>query len=404
MFDTASSTEISSDELANLRRQTPGIQHVAHFNYAGAGLLSAPTLAAVRVQLQHEAELGPVEAGLAVQDQLSLLKPALAQLLGASAQDLALLNSGTQAWLQAFYAMPAWQKGDRILVSRQEWGSNVAAIQQKAKACGAQLEVMPCDAVGAVDIDQLRHMMDERVKLLCLTWLPANGGLINDAIGIGAIARHFDVPYMIDAGQALGQLPIDVQALQCDVLKASTRKHLRGGKGMAVLYLSPNFVKRFTPLWRDANRVQFDAELQASSQPQAGNFELGDFSSSALLGLLAACQQALQLDVARSWRRIQGLAIETRARLAALPDFLCQDLGNSKTGQSGLVSFTHKHLTPLQLQARLATQRIQIGANDERYTPLDMRARGLKHVARISLCYLHDSSDLDHLFETLAQV
>ena len=57
-------------------------------------------------------------------------------------------------------------------------------------------------------------MLDERVRLVSLTWLPANGGLINDAAAIGKVTRAAGIPYFVDAGQALGQIPVDVEDIE----------------------------------------------------------------------------------------------------------------------------------------------------------------------------------------------
>ncbi|RUP85664.1 aminotransferase class V-fold PLP-dependent enzyme, partial [Corynebacterium propinquum] len=159
-------------------------------------------------------------------------RQAAGQLLNAPASSIAFASSGSTAWSMAFQALGAWQPGDRILVGRQAWGGNLASMDLAVQA-GARVEVIPCDESGAVCPIALESMIDANVKLIDLTWLPANGGLINPAQAIGAVARRHGIPYLIDAGQAVGQLPVDVQALHCDVLKSAGRKHLRGPRGTA---------------------------------------------------------------------------------------------------------------------------------------------------------------------------
>src|SRR5690606_24346837 len=104
---------------------------------------------------------------------------------------------------------------------------------------------------GRASPEALLAMLDERVKLISLTWMPANGGLVNPAAEIGAIARRHGIPYIVDAAQALGQWPVDVRALGCDVLVAPVRKHLRGPRGLALAYVRAETVARLTPAFVD---------------------------------------------------------------------------------------------------------------------------------------------------------
>ncbi|MCZ0310163.1 aminotransferase class V-fold PLP-dependent enzyme, partial [Escherichia coli] len=68
---------------------------------------------------------------------------------------------------------------------------------------------------------------------------------------IGRVTRAAGIPYFIDAAQALGQLPVDVSAIGCDMLKGSGRKFLRGPRGAAILYLRKAFLETLEPAYLD---------------------------------------------------------------------------------------------------------------------------------------------------------
>src|SRR6185369_7841916 len=201
---------------------------------------------------------------------------------------------GSAAFGLAFAALPRLAAGDRILVGRQEWGGNLGTMIRAATKVGASVEAIACRDDGSVDPEALSRMIDDRVRLVALTWLPANGGLINDAAAIGRVTRRAGVPYFIDAGQAVGQVPVDVAALGCDILKGACRKYLRGPRGTALLYVRKEFLQHLEPVFLD---VQSAPWVDGGPVPRqdARVFETVETSVALQLGLGAALRQALAL-------------------------------------------------------------------------------------------------------------
>lgn len=348
-------------------------------NHAGASPMSAAALGALQQHLALEMRLGPMEAGDAVAPRLQRLREDAARLLNAGSDEVSFSSSGSAAFGAAWSAFTHKQPlraGDRILVGRQEWGGNLATYQRS----GASVEVLPCRPDGSVDVEAAAALIDERVRWISLTWLPANGGLINDAAALGRVARAAGVPYFIDAGQAVGQLPVDVQALGCDVLKSAGRKHLRGPRGTALLYVRKGFADRLESPWVDVSGAPFET----SEQPVALR-----------LALQVAIAEALEIGVDKIATHVQGLAVLLRARLGELPHVRVHDLGNGP--RSGLVSFTVEGEAAPATRARLARQGIHVGANGVPYTPLDMQARGLDGIVRASFSWLNSQADIERL-------
>jgi len=120
-----------------------------------------------------------------------------------------------------------------------------------ATRAGVVINVIPCRSDGSVDAEALTAMLDEHVRMISLTWLPANGGLINDAAAVGRVARSANIPYFVDAGHALGQISVDVVQIGCDVLKGAGRKHLRGPRGTAILFIRDSFRETLMPAFFD---------------------------------------------------------------------------------------------------------------------------------------------------------
>ncbi|QXI29815.1 aminotransferase class V-fold PLP-dependent enzyme [Pseudomonas vanderleydeniana] len=391
----------SDREIAGLRAATPGCSQVVHFNHAGASLPSQATLEAMARQLQREADIGQMEAGIEGARLEEEARQAAADLLHANPQNIAFASSGSAAWGQAFAALGPWRAGERILVGRHEWAGNLACMAEAVKA-GARLEVIPCDETGAVSVSSLEQMIDTHVRLIALTWLPANGGLINPAEAIGQVARRHGIAYFIDAGQALGQLPCDVQSLGCDVLKGAARKFLRGPRGTALLYVREGFLEQLAPRCLDVLSAPWDGQ-GFTLRNDARRFETSERSLVLIAGLANALKEANQLGIARIRGRIQELATKIRDDLRQIPGIELQDLGLPGQ-QSGLIAFTLEGWDAFALKQRLAESNINIGANGTAYTPLDMQARELPAVARIAVSYLNTDQEIGVLLQALAQL
>lgn len=387
-------------EIEQLRDATPGCQSgIAHFNHAGASLPSQATLDAIIQQLHREARYGPMEAGEQGAVLAEKARRAAGQLLNAPASSIAFASSGSTAWSMAFQALGPWQPGDRILVGRHEWGGNLASMELAVQA-GARVEVIPCDATGAVCPMALEAMLDANVKLIDLTWLPANGGLINPAQAIGAVARRHAIPYFIDAGQAVGQVPVDVQALQCDVLKSAGRKHLRGPRGTALLYIRAEFLQHLNPAQRDVFSAPWTAD-GFDLRHDARRFETSEVSFALLAGLGNALQEINRLGIERVWQSVSQTSSRIREALRQIPGISLHDLGATR---SGLIAFNLAGWDSFELKRRLGLKHINIGANSVAYTPLDMQARGLSSVARISVSPLNTDDDIERLITALVEL
>ena len=107
-----------------------------------------------------------------------------ARLLGCAPDEIALSGSNSGSWQTAIAAM-RFGPGDRILVGRSEWGGNYGALLRIARLAGATVEEIPVNEFGETCAERLQAMLDERVRLISLTWLPCNGGLINPAAQVG---------------------------------------------------------------------------------------------------------------------------------------------------------------------------------------------------------------------------
>ncbi len=393
-----STAALNPAALQALRAATPGTRTTVHFNHAGASLPSAATLDAVQAHLWREAEQGPMEAGVAARALTDKARSLAAQLLNAQPDEIALTGGNSPGWGAALAALGPWRDGDRILVGRHEWGGNLAAMRLATRGVNVSIETIPSDDSGCVDPAALQAMLDARVRLIALTWLPANGGLINPAAAIGRIARAAGVPYFVDAAQAVGQLPVDVAEVGCDILSGAGRKALRGPRGTGLLYVRRDFLPQLTPAFVDTYSAPLDADGQPRLRADAARFESAEASLALRCGLANALQEALDIGLDAIRARVDATAQALRAELTAIPGIEVLDQGRER---SGLVAFNLAGQDAPIVQRALAAQGIVIGSNGVPYTPLDMNARGLMQIARASVSYMTSDDEVDQLLQAL---
>lgn len=382
------------------RHETPGCAQVAHFNNAGAALMPEPVINAVIDHIKREAMIGGYEAADAASATIERVYDAAATLLHCTREEIAVVENATRAWDMAFYAIP-FQPGDRILTTMAEYASNYIALLQVAQATGATVEVVPNDDYGQLSIAALSDMMDERVRLVAVTHVPSNGGLVNPAAEIGKIVRAWNALYLLDACQSVGQMPVYVDEIGCDMLSVTGRKYLRGPRGTGLLYVRQACLEQLKPPLLDLHAAQWIARDRYSIRPDARRFETWETNVAAKLGLGVAINYALGWGLEAIQTRVTALATLLRLKLRTLSGVTVRDLGQV---QCGIVSFTMAGSEPSEIQQALATQQINVTTSGIGSTRLDMEARGLKVVVRASLHYYNTEEEIEQLVSALSRI
>ena len=190
-------------------------------------LMPQPVLSSVIDYLKLESSAGGYEAAELSGEKLASVYDSAATLINCRPDEIAIMENATRSWDMAFYSI-RFNPGDIILTAMAEYASNFIAYLQAARRTGAEIQVIENDEYGAISIEALKDSINDRVKLISLTHVPTNGGLVNPAEEVGEIAREAGILYLLDACQSVGQMPMDVQRIGCHMLSATGRKFLRG--------------------------------------------------------------------------------------------------------------------------------------------------------------------------------
>jgi cysteine desulfurase / selenocysteine lyase len=387
-------------DLERIRRDTPAAARRTYLHNAGAALMPVPVVEAQKRHLDLEAEIGGYAAAAAEAQRLDAVYGSVARLLNANPGEIALTENATVAWQMAFYAQ-RFEPGDRILTAEAEYAANYVAYLQVAKRTGVVIDVVPSDADGALDVAALERMIDSRAKLIAITWVPTNGGLVNPAAAVGKVAKAHGIPYLLDACQAVGQMPVDVAAIGCDMLAATGRKFLRGPRGTGFLYVRKALLERLEPPMIDHFAAPWVATDRYELRPDARRFESWENNYAARAGLGVAIDYALDLGLDQIEARCRLLANRLRQGLAEIPGVILRDLGRNP---SAIVSFTlGGHDAPSVVMAA-ARADITIGTSQPSSTRLDAEARSLPPVVRASPHYYNSEKEIDRLVKLVAEI
>ena len=304
------------------------------------------------------------------------------------------------AWRQAFYGLAQdMQRGDSIVTVIPEYASNFIAFLQAVNRRGVEIVVAPNDDSGQVDVEALEGLVDDRTKLIAMTHVPTSGGLVTPAEAVGRIARARGVPYLLDACQSVGQLPLDVEAIGCDFLSATGRKFLRGPRGTGFLYArksameasEPPMLDLLSATWVAADRYELDATARRYE-----NWE-GYVAGKVALGV--AVDYALSVGLEAIAERNRELAADLRARLSRIPGVTLRDAGED---QCAIVTFTHERFAADEVVARLGARDIVIGSSSPSSTRLDFESRGLPPLCRAAVHYLNTEEEVARLAAAVA--
>ncbi|MGZ4557181.1 MAG: aminotransferase class V-fold PLP-dependent enzyme [Mycobacteriaceae bacterium] len=378
-------------DVERARQDTPGCLTVAHLNNAGASLQPSAVTNAVIAHLQLESTMGGYEAAARAAANVENTYAAVAQLLSCATNEIALVENATRAWDMAFYSM-TFAPGDRILTTSAEYASNAIALLHVAQRTGAQVEVLDDDEHGQLDIADLARRLDDSVKLVAVTHVPTHGGLVNPAAEVGKLTKAAGVPFLLDACQSVGQLPINVAEIGCDLLSATGRKFLRGPRGTGFLYVATSLAEKLQPPFLDLHSATWTAPYRYTIAPGARRFETWEGNVAAKIGLGVAVDYALGVGLEAIERRVTELSELLRTRLSEHDGVTVKDHGETLCG---IVTFSVDGLS----SADVATQLRAAGVNTSVTTAANSRfdPRATQDLVRASVHYYNTAEEIDQL-------
>ncbi|MGW3360530.1 aminotransferase class V-fold PLP-dependent enzyme [Streptomyces bungoensis] len=371
---------------------------LVHLNTAGAGLVPAEVRRTMADVLDREAATGCYETeghldGI-VNDEVYRR---LARVLGAPVRDVALFDSATRAWCAV---VPRLLLGpdDRIWVTPYEYAGNLISLFNLRDRTGCRIEVVPTLPGGDLDLDWMATHIADDVALVSVTHIPSGCGIVNPVEEIGRILAPYRCFYAVDACQSVGQVPVDVRRIGCQLLTGAGRKFLRGPRGTAFAYVAPELRAALATDFHDLHVARIDSATgYRVHDDSARSLELAERSTAAVAGFHTA------LTLFEEGRPFDNKEVFQALR-AGLEDIPEVDLIAPGAQQSGILSFRHPAVPAETVVARLAAQHINAWKIVGHHTPLYMAERGVDTAVRVSAHYYNTVDEIDRFGHALREI
>jgi selenocysteine lyase/cysteine desulfurase len=388
------------EEVACARRDTPHVDERIFFTSAGCAPVPRPVLDRQAHFLECEQRYGGYRARDELKAEIDQVYDRIALLHGVASTEVAILDNASRAWSLIVYSIP-FSTGDEIITCETEYHSNFLSFLHLRDTRGVRIVVAPSLPSGELDVSRLESVLSKRTRLIALSHVPTNSGLVQPVSEIGAFARKHGLPFLLDACQSVGQMPVDATAIGCSALVASGRKFLRAPRGTGYLWIDPSFQSSLSPAMIEGQSADW---IDASSyvvRTDARCFETWEKNYAAVVGLGAAVGYAERWGLPKIAARVEELAQSLRSHLREVDGVTVCDQGSR---QCGIVSFTIRGLSAEDAFRAYREKGIELGYSGRGSTLLDMERRGLAAIVRASIHYFNTTEEIARMAEVTRQL
>ncbi len=398
----------TKEEIIAFRNDTEGCKNVIHLNNAGSGLM--PNIV-TKVQLDHiklESEIGGYEASALMASEVQNFYIQCAKLFNCKPTNIAFTASATDAYTRALSSIP-FKEGDIILTDNDDFVSNQIQFLSLQKRLGVKIVRTNNSSIGGVDLNDLEDKLKKyQPKLLAITHIPTNSGLVQPVLEIAKIYENYirqnsdKTWYILDACQSAGQMKLDVEALKCDFLSITCRKFLRGPRGTGALFISNKALDAgLEPMFIDMRGAEWKQKDEYQQQPTAIRFEDWEFAYSTVLGTASAIEYFLNIGEDKIWQQVKSLSNNLRNQLSQIDRIKVLDKGPEV---GGLVTFHVQGSEPRYIVSELLKRKINVVPSFRAFGIIDFDEKGVEWAIRASPHYYNTTDELDIFIQNIKEI
>lgn len=349
----------------SLRALFPITERFVYLNHAAISPPPAQTIEAVAAQIKDVAENGSLHyrSWVAVRTRARRLA---AEMIGARPEQVAFVRN-TSDGLSTIANGLSWKAGDNIVTFRREFPSNIYPWLRLRASYNVEVRFSD-ERDGRVDLDELIRLIDDRTRIVAISHVQYASGFRADLERLGRAARSHDALLVVDVIQAMGALPIDVEAELIDAAAGACHKWLLTPEGVGLIYLSDRARERVEPTLVGWGSVP-DPEEYSNFEQDWARGTLAWETGTAPTALIHGLESSLRLLTETGTERIA-------AHLLELTDYLCERLrsldykiisSRRDNERSQIVCIQPKDgWTPMTLYAHLKKRDIIVAPRGER--------------------------------------
>lgn len=223
--------------------------------------------------------------------------------------------NGTDALNLAIHGV--LRAGDHVVTSVWEHNSVLRPLRKLRETLGIEVTLIPSAPDAPIDPAHIERALTPRTRMVILSHASNVTGVIQPAREVGRIARQHGAIFLLDAAQTAGELPIDVQDLQVDLLAAPGHKGMLGPLGTGILYVREGMEAHVESLRQGGTGSQSDLDQQPVELPD--KYESGNLNVPGILGLGAAANWLAERGLDAIRQHTRDLTARMLQALAAMP-------------------------------------------------------------------------------------
>ena len=387
--------------IDQIRKDTLYCEDKIFLSSAGCSLPPNIMFEKMRAYNLLEEQLGGYEAeGLEIAERNQFYSE-VAKLINCKPENVSFQYSATEGFSRALSAIP-FKNGDAILTTDDDYISNFIAFVSLKKRFG--IRIIRCENTTAGELDLVdfeNKIFAEKPVLVAITQVPTNSGLVQPVSEVGKLCKKYDVLYLLDACQAVGQLVVDVQQIGCDFLNATGRKFLRGPRVSGFLFVSDKALDLgLEPLFIDRRGADWTAEENYTVNKTALRFEPKEVGVE-IIGLTEAVKYANHIGMKNIEAYNLILAERLRQKLSQIPGIQLLDRGSKLCN---IITFHVKGRTLLEVDAFLKANNIYFSQSLKNFALIDFTKKGVDWAIRFSPHYFNTLAEMDLVGEIMTKL
>ncbi len=369
------------------------------FNSAGASLMPRSVTEKITKYLHREERFGGYAVEAQREEEIAEFRQQAANLIGSPVRNITFAHSASSAYMQALFSLPLYAK-DVIVTSEVDYTSNFLRFLSLHKKRGVVCKIIKSLPNGDLDIAHFRQLIEQYpVKLVAVTHIPTNSGMVQDVATIGEICAAENLTFLLDSCQSIGQMDVNLKDIKCDFLTATGRKFLRGPRGTGFLYVSDRILdKGYAPLLLDGGNATWTGNDTYELMDSAERFGNWEKPYAMMTGLTEALRYLNEIGIQKVEERSNSIMKQLRSNLAAIPSVTSYDLG---TKTSNILTFRKEGKTVEDFQNCFSENQVYYGISQKHQGQIDFNKKGVDWVVRLSPHYFNTEEEINKISEII---